>query len=315
MGAKRRHHRQSGYGKPSSKAVQSAPSLNRASHLLDRRAAATARRKSSNSPPLVSGLGAIRSVVSRPSVWRGMALPLTLFVIWETASRLARVKFDYLSSPTAILGAGYRALADGSVFLSTWQTFEAASAGLLLAILVGVIVGAVIGLSRFAAVTALPTIEGLRAIPSVAFIPLALLMFGYGLPMEGSVVFYACIWPVLIATIDGVRGVEPRLLEVGRAMQFNFAESIWKIVLPAALPRIIVGIKIAAGFALVVAVTVEIVVNPRGLGYALVVAQQRLDIDLMYAQLLWLGLLGVALNVLIERLAALTPGIASARPA
>ena len=96
-------------------------------------------------------------------------------------------------------------------------------------------------------------------------------------------------------------------------MQFSFAESVWKIVLPAALPRILVGVKIAAGFALVVAVTVEIVVNPRGLGYALVVAQQRLDIDLMYAQLLWLGLLGVVLNAIIQRIAGLAPGSAIGR--
>ena len=241
------------------------------------------------------------ALMERPIFARCTVIPLSRFVIWEAASLLSRSKFDYHSSQSAILCASWLVFADGSVLLSTWQTFEAAAAGLLLAIALGVMAGAVIGLSPLAEVAALPTIEGHRVIPSVAYIPMALLLFGYGLLMEGSAVFYACVWPVLVATIDAVRGVEPRLIEVGRSMQFSFAESIWKIVLPAALPRIMVGTKIAVGFALVVAVTVEIVVNPRGLGYALVVAQQQLDVDLMNAQLQWLGLRGVAMNAVIER--------------
>lgn len=316
MGAKRRHFRHNasadGRGKGRAQTRLGRQLIARSSTQSGQTDRAH-RLPGRNSPP--DWLASIRRSVSAPSVVRGATLPLLLFIVWEAASRLSQVKFDYLSSPIAILTAGYRALVDGSVILSTWQTLEAAIVGLLLAIAIGVSVGALIGLSRFAEVTALPTIEGLRAIPSVAFIPLALLLFGYGLSMEGSVVLYACVWPVLIATIDGVRGVEPRLLEVGRALQFSFLESLWKIGLPAALARILVGIKIAAGFALVVAVTVEIVVNPRGLGYALVVAQQKLDVDLMYAQLLWLGLLGVALNIAIERIGALAPGSKVVAPA
>ena len=72
--------------------------------------------------------------------------------------------------------------------------------------------------------------------------------------------------------------------------------------MPAALGRVLVGIRIAIGFALVVAVTIEIAVNPRGLGYSLIVAQQKYDIAFMYAQLLWLGLIGIAINAAIARL-------------
>ena len=76
----------------------------------------------------------------------------------------------------------------------------------------------------------------------------------------------------------------------------SFATRLWKIILPAALSRINVGIRVAVGFALVVAVTVEIIVNPRGLGYSLILAQQSLRVDLMYAQLLWLSIVGYAIN-------------------
>ena len=145
-----------------------------------------------------------------------------------------------------------------------------------------------------------PTFDALRAIPAVALMPLALLMFGWGLSLEASVVAYACAWPVLIATWAAVRGVEPRLLEVADVLEMRFGERLCKIVLPAAFARINVGLRIALGVALVVAVTVEIAVNPRGLGYSLVLAQQSLKADLMYAQLLWLALIGYLLNAILK---------------
>ena len=121
--------------------------------------------------------------------------------------------------------------------------------------------------------------------------------------------------PILIATVAAVRGIEPRLLEVAQALELSFAARMRKIILPAALGRINVGVRVAVGFALVVAVTVEIVVNPRGLGYSLIVAQQSLRIDLMYAQLLWLSMLGYAVNALLRTVRTSEPGLQAGRAA
>ena len=192
---------------------------------------------------------------------------------------------------------------------------EAAALGLAIAVVAGVLAGTILGLSRPIERTVGPTIEALRPIPAVAFIPLTLLLFGFGLPMEGTVVAYACVWPILIATVAAVRGIEPRLLEVAQALELSFAERMRKIILPAALGRINVGVRVAVGFALVVAVTVEIVVNPRGLGYSLIVAQQSLRIDLMYAQLLWLSILGYAVNALLRTVRTSEPGLQAGRAA
>jgi NitT/TauT family transport system permease protein len=138
-------------------------------------------------------------------------------------------------------------------------------------------------------------------------------MMGWGLSMEASVVAYACTWPVLIATWSAVRGVEPRLLEVADVLEMRFGERLHRIVLPAAFVRINIGVRIALGVALVVAVTVEIAVNPRGLGYSLVLAQQSLKADLMYAQLLWLALIGYLLNAILKTVE--TPGGGARRSA
>ena len=237
-----------------------------------------------------------------PALLRGAVLPVLLVGLWQGYAWFSGGRYETVSSPADVLRAALSSLRDGSVLLATWQTLEAAVFGLALAIVAGVLAGALIGGSRIAAAAAGPTVEALRPIPSVAFIPLTLLLFGYGLPMEGLVVAYACVWPILIATADGVRRIEPRLIEVAIAMQMSTWQRMTKIVLPAALGRILVGIRVAAAFALVVAVTVEITVNPRGLGYSLIMAQQKFQVGLMYAQLLWLGLLGVAINAAIGRL-------------
>lgn len=238
---------------------------------------------------------------------RAALVPALLILFWEISSRTGLLTMEYLSRPSDILRAGIGALLDGSILLATWQTFEAAFLGLLLAIVVGVLTGTILGLSMTAERITGPTIEALRPIPAVAFIPLSLLLFGFGLSMEGAVVAYACVWPILISTIAAVRGIEPRLLEVARALEMPFATQLRKIIIPAALSRINVGIRVAVGFALVVAVTVEIIVNPRGLGYNLILAQQSLRVDLMYAQLLWLCIVGYAINALLRTVRTAQP--------
>lgn len=232
--------------------------------------------------------------------WRGALIPLFILAAWEISSRAGAMTFESLSYPSAIARAGLTALLDGSILLSTWETIASALLGLAIGAAVGVLLGAILGLSSLAARMAGPTFDALRAIPSVALMPLGLLMFGWGLSMEVAVVAYACCWPILIASWAAVRGVEPRLLEVADALEMSFGERLFKIVLPAALARINVGVRIALGVALVVAVTIEIAVNPRGLGYALVLAQQSLRPDLMFAQILWLALIGFLLNAMLR---------------
>ncbi len=233
---------------------------------------------------------------------KGAALPILLVAIWEFAARTARIKYEAMSSPTEVFSALVRGITDGSLFLATWQTLEATVFGLILAIVIGVAVGTIAGISRNANLALMPSVEALRPIPAIALIPLTLLMFGYGLPMEGLIVAYACVWPVLLATADGVQRIEPRLIEVAAALEMSPRDRFQKIILPAALSRVMIGIRIAIGFALVVAITVEIVVNPRGLGYSMILAQQQYDVASMYAQLLWLGLLGIAINAALSKI-------------
>ena len=234
------------------------------------------------------------------SLARGTIVPVVLLCAWEAGSRSGTIPTDMLSRPSSIFAAMIVGLRDGSILLATWQTFESALLGLAIAAVIGILAGAVLGLSPAVERVTGPTIEALRPIPAVAFIPLALMMFGFGVGLEASIVAYACVWPILIVTTAAVRSIEPRLLDVADAMELPFVERLGKIILPAAFARINVGLRIGVGIALVVAVTTEVVLNPRGLGYSLVLAQQSLNVALMYAQLLWLCVVGYLLNAALR---------------
>jgi NitT/TauT family transport system permease protein len=232
----------------------------------------------------------------------GSILPALFIAIWEISSRTGVLTLESLSRPSDIILAGISGLGDGSILVATVQTFETALLGLSIAAIAGIVSGAALGLSPVLERVVDPTIEALRPIPAVAFIPLALMMFGFGVSMEATIVAYACVWPILIVTISAVQAVEPRLLEVAEVLKMTFVERLYKIILPAAFARINVSLRVAAGIALVVAVTVEIVLNPRGLGYSLMLAQQSLRVDVMYAQLLWLCVIGYVLNALLRNI-------------
>jgi NitT/TauT family transport system permease protein len=140
------------------------------------------------------------------------------------------------------------------------------------------------------------TIEAIRPIPSVALLPIALIAMGFGYRMEIVIVAFACMWPLLIFTRAAVRGIEPRLIEVAQVLRLSTDARVTKIIIPAALPRIFIAFRLSAGVALIVAVTVEIAINPLGLGAAIMSAQQALRPDLMLAYLVWIGVVGFALN-------------------
>jgi NitT/TauT family transport system permease protein len=242
-------------------------------------------------------------------------IPVGLLLAWEIGSHLGFLPMDSTSRPSHIAVAAVQGFLDGSILLGTWQTLEAALLGFAIATAIGVSLGVILGLFPGLESTVGPSIDALRPIPSVALIPLALLLFGFGLRLEASVVAFASLWPVLLMTIAAVRGIEPRLLEVARTLGFSPLARVRKIILPAALARIVVGLRLALAISLVVAVTVEIVLNPRGLGHTMMAAQQALRSDIMYAQLLWLGLVGWGINAAARWAVSAWPGAAEARAA
>lgn len=227
---------------------------------------------------------------------RPFVFPALLLGALEWYARTLGRNSDALAPPSMVLRAFVAALSDGSLLQGTWFTLGSAALGLLLGALLGIALGIALGLSRRAAQVGFLSIEVARPIPSVALMPLAMLVFGFGFRMEISVVAFATFWPMLILTQAAVQQVEPCLLEVALALGLSPWARTTKIVLPAVLPRLFVALRLGVSIALVVAVTVEIAANPNGMGYALMIAQQSLAPDLMLAWLFWLGVVGFGIN-------------------
>jgi ABC-type nitrate/sulfonate/bicarbonate transport system permease component len=236
--------------------------------------------------------------------WRGAVLPAALVIAAELAPRLSDLKSDGVAPPSAVALAAVDAVADGKLPLATVSTLARAALGLALGGGLGLAGGLWFGLSPRAAGLGSLAVELMRPIPPVALIPLTLLMFGFGTPMEATIVGFTCFWPMLLLTHAAVSGVPGQLVEVARVLRLSAFAAVTKIVLPAALPRVFVAFRLTCGIALIVAVTTEIAANPSGLGYELTAAQQELRPDLMYVYVAWLAVLGWALNASLVALEA-----------
>lgn len=230
---------------------------------------------------------------------KGFALPLLLLALWQAWAFAFGMQSDTLAAPVDIASAFLGGMMDGSILSATLKTLTAAAGGLLLGAGLGIVLGFLMGLlpplSRLMRVT----VEVLRPVPAVAIVPISLLVFGFGYAMEVAIIAFACFFPVTLLTEGAIRQVTPRLMEVARVLKLGSWQRIAKILFPAVLPRLFVAVRLAAGIALIVSVTVEIAANPQGLGYQLMLAGQSLRPSDMFATLFWIGAIGWTLNWLL----------------
>lgn len=234
----------------------------------------------------------------------GLVTVAFLLGLWETLVAVQVLDYDYLPAPTAIAAGGRTLLASGELPSTMFHTLKVTLFGWLTASAAGIALGVTLGLSDRAWRWSMATIEVVRAIPPISLVPVAVLVFGFSSRMELTIIVFVAIWPVLISAIDGVRGVPVELLDVARMLRFSGFTTIRKIILPAGMPSIIVGLRLALSLSLVLAIVAEMIGNPSGLGSGLVRAQQALQPETMFAYFFTIGFLGVGLNAAFRYLAS-----------
>ena len=149
-----------------------------------------------------------------------------------------------------------------------------------------------------------PFLQFLRAIPSITLIPLFLYIFGLGSFMQILIIVSGAVWPVLLNTVDGVRGVDPVLRDTTKVFRIGWRKRLFSMLLPAISPNVMAGMRTGLAIAFIVMVASEMTAAPDGLGYIVVQAQRSYAIADMWAGILLLGLLGYLLNAgfsVIER--------------
>jgi ABC-type nitrate/sulfonate/bicarbonate transport system permease component len=232
----------------------------------------------------------------------GVLVFLALLGLWELAIETGVLQLRFMAPPSEIAVALWDIARSGELWRNTAHTLRSVLLGWAMAGGAGVLIGTLLGLWRPAWVFSLASIDFLRSLPSIALVPPAVLIFGFSMRMELMVIVYAAIWPVIINTIGGIRQVPPELRDVARTFRLSRVGEAWKIVLPAAAPTVVVGLRLAMAISLIVAVVAEMIGNPTGLGYAMVFQQQAIQPDAMFAYILTIGILGVMLNAVLVAL-------------
>jgi len=222
------------------------------------------------------------------------AVPVALLVLWGAWS--AGAQSFFFPPLTDIL----------RTFKETWlfsrfgtdavPSLERIAAGYALAMALGIGLGVLLGSSRVTSELAQPVLEFLRAIPPPLLIPLVILAVGIGPAMKVVVIAAGCLWPVLLNTIDGVRGLDPTLKDTARVYGLRPADRLLHVVLPAASPRIVAGMRTALSLALILMVISELEASTNGIGFFVLQSQRSFAIPEMWSGILLLGILGYLAN-------------------
>lgn len=226
----------------------------------------------------------------------GLAILAALMLLWEICSRSSANLQSYFPPPSAVFAALAQLSLARELFGHLLNTLARFLGGYLSAAAIAVALGVVLGYSRFAYSLFEVLIELLRPMPSVAIIPVAILLLGIGNAMMVAVTAYACAWPILLNTIDGVRNIDRVLVHTARTFGLSQRKAIMKVIRPAASPQIVTELRISLAITLILVVISEMVGSTDGIGYFILDAQRRLKVDRMYAGMLSLALLGYLLN-------------------
>ncbi|MDY7083881.1 MAG: ABC transporter permease subunit [Actinomycetota bacterium] len=228
---------------------------------------------------------------------KGLAGLAGLLLLVEALPRLGLVDDAYLPPTSRIAAALHDEVVTAEFWRAVGDTLTGWAIGLTLAVVAGVVAGVVIGAVPALRAATASTIEFLRPIPSVALIPLAVLLYGTELGSTLLLVVYAAFWQVLVQVLYGVADVDPIAEETARSFRFGAWARVRHVLWPTALPYVFTGVRLAASVALVLAVTAELVIGAPGLGKMIAVAQTSGAVPDMYALIAVTGLIGVAINV------------------
>ena len=182
-----------------------------------------------------------------------------------------------------------------NIFGHTGRTLERILAGYSVALLLGVPLGVAIGRSRPVARALTPYVEIFRPIPPIAFIPLTIVWFGFGITQKIFLVFLGAFWPVLLNTIAGVKGVRNDVIRAGLMLGMSRGQLLYRVILPAALPSIVVGARVGLGTASVAVFAAEFVGAEDGLGWLTLMAESLLRTPDIVTGMIFIGLIGLSL--------------------
>ncbi len=264
--------------------------------------------QSAAAPAWSGAAGRERSGAARWALGRAGGSPLalklagglTLLGAWEAVVREFAPR--YMAKPSSVLAAIPQMLADPTFLQASWATLSSVMEGLAIALVVGTVVGLAMGRVQLVNRFLQFYVNGLYAMPMVAVLPPFALWFGFSGATRLAIVVFAAFFPIALNASDGARSVPPEYLEVGRAYRARWPHVWLGITLPAAIPYLLAGIRLAAGRALVGAVVAEFYVSIDGLGFFILFKTRTFHHNEAFVAVLMLAAFGVGFDALMNAL-------------
>jgi sulfonate transport system permease protein len=235
---------------------------------------------------------------------RALALPIALLILWGIAWRWHWVDTRLVPSPLGVAQTAWSSIFAADFLPGLWGSLYRDLAGFAIGGGLGIVVGMSLGLSRWLDAAFSPTLNALKQISLFAWLPLISTWFGYD---DGAKILFiaaSTFYPVAVNSFEGVRGVSRRHLEVARVFRFSKAQLIFRVLLPAAAPKILVGLQLGLVFAWLATIGSEFLLSNwgNGLGNIIIHGREALDVGLVIWGLVIVGIVGSLLNWLAQRL-------------
>jgi len=225
----------------------------------------------------------------------GVILIVLLLCFWQF-SALYLMDTPTWPPVTRIFAAWFENIADGTLIVHLLATLWRQMLGYWLAVVLGIGLGLAIGYYRFAYNLLEPLIELFRPIPGPAYLPVLVLFVGIGNEMKVVLILVASLFPILLNTYSGVRSIDPVQFDTARTLGLTTFQTLREVVLPAASPQILTGMRISLAISLILAILSEMIVSNDGLGYFTLLAERTFKVPDMYAGLFTLVIFGYSLN-------------------
>ena len=262
-----------------------------------------------------AAVGALRHLRVAMPLFVYLRTMVAFFIVWALVARWTSNSV-LLPSPLAVFEAIADLARDLELFLHAGISFARMVASLVIGALLAIPLGLAMGLSRTFDEIVDPTIEVLRPISGIAWIPLALFIFGIGNALPLFIMTYAGFFPILLGTIAGVRGVDRRLIDAARTMGVPERTIVTRVVIPAALPSLMVALRLGVAASWTAVVAAELIGAPSGLGYAVEWYRELLATPQVMAFIAMIGVLGYLCDLGVRALARwFTPWANDARSA
>ena len=223
-----------------------------------------------------------------------------VLVAWEVAVRAGWINAFFLPPVSVVLAKFWEMVKSGELLASFRITAWRMSLGFAIGASAALVMGLAIGLSRSLLAFFSPLIAATYPLPKIALISIFLVIFGIGDPPIVAAVAISTFYPILISTLTGLKAVDPMLIKAARDLGANGYQVTVQVLLPGALPVIMSGMKMGAAVALIVVVAVEMYIGQTGAGHVLAWATEFFKVDLLYANVIAIGLFGIVLFKLVD---------------